>query len=125
MNIKNKGFNYRPENINKKGRPSSLKNELRNLLKADGEIEIKAKNVIRINENGNVRVKIPTSESLVLRLLQIASSGKNTNTLKAIQLIFDRLDGRPRQTMDFEMAEIRPLETIRRDPKTYSSVPKK
>ena len=85
---------------------------------ADGEIEIKAKNVIRINENGSVSIKIPTSESLVLKLLQIASSGKNSNTLKAIQMIFDRLDGRPRQTMEFEMTEIRPMETIRREPKT-------
>jgi len=92
---------------------------------ADGEIEIKAKNVIRINENGSVSIKIPTSESLVLKLLQIASSGKNSNTLKAIQMIFDRLDGRPRQTMDFDVTEIRPMETIRRDPKTYSSEPKK
>ena len=40
-------------------------------------------------------------------------------------MIFDRLDGRPRQTMDFDVTEIRPMETIRRDPKTYSSEPKK
>ena len=77
MNIRNKGFNHRPENINKKGRPPSLKKELRNLLSANGEIEIKAKNVIRINEDGSVTVKISTSESLVLKLLQIDSSGKN------------------------------------------------
>ena len=99
--------------------------ELRNLLSVDGEIEIKAQNVIHINKDGSVTVKIPTSESLVLKLLQIASSGKNTNTLKAIQMIFDRLDGRPRQTMEFEVTEIRPMETIRRDPKTYGSVSKK
>ena len=89
MNIKNKGFNYRPENINKKGRPSSLKKELRNLLLADGEIEIKAENIIQINDDGSVSIKISTSESLVLKLLQIASSGKNSNTLKAIQMIFE------------------------------------
>ena len=92
---------------------------------ADGEIKIRAKNVIRINEDGSITIKIPTSESLVLKLLQIASSGKNSNTLKAIQMIFDRLDGRPRQTMDFEMKEIRPMETIRREPKTEISVVKK
>ena len=40
-------------------------------------------------------------------------------------MIFDRIDGRSRQTMEFEMTEIRPMETIRREPKTEISVAKK
>lgn len=85
-NIKNKGFDKRPENINRNGRPISIRKDLKNLLETEGQINIKAKNIIRINKNGSVTIKIPTSESLAIKLLQIASSGKNTTTLKALQM---------------------------------------
>ncbi|RMZ50069.1 hypothetical protein EB822_10350, partial [Flavobacteriaceae bacterium PRS1] len=80
INIKNKGFDKRPENINRKGRPISIKQDLKNILETKGEINIKAENIISINKNGSVTVKMPTSESLAMKLLQIASSGKNSGS---------------------------------------------
>jgi len=49
-------------------------------LETKGEINIKAENIISINKNGSVTVKMPTSESLAMKLLQIASSGKNSGS---------------------------------------------
>ena len=117
MNIKNKGFDKRPENINRKGRPISIKQDLKNILGTEGEINIKSENIISINKNGSVTVKMPTSESLAMKLLQIANRGKNTTTLKAIQIVLDQIDGRPKQSIGFELGDIKPLENIRLPPR--------
>ena len=46
-NIKDKGFDFRPENINRKGQPVSIKNQLKELMLNDGELPIPAKNFIK------------------------------------------------------------------------------
>jgi len=37
----------------------------------------------------------------------------NTITLKALQMVLDQIDGRPKQSIGFELGDIKPLETLR------------
>ncbi len=113
-NIKNKGFDKNPQNINRKGRPLSIKQDLKTILEIDGKFTIDAKNIVSINDDGSVTIKIPTSESLALKLLQLATNGKNSNTLKAIQMIMEQIDGKPKQSIDIQ--ETRPIQILQNDP---------
>lgn len=96
------GFDKRPEDAKKGGRKPSIKNQLKDLLKADGQVTIPAKQVIRINDDGSVLMKLPTEMQLAMKLNSIAMSGKNANTLKAIQMIMEQIDGKADQNIKIE-----------------------
>lgn len=85
------------------GRKPSIRNQLKTLLKSDGKLKIPNENVLSIEEDGSVIIKMPTEMQLAMKLKQIAMGGKNNNTLKAIQMIMEQIDGKPKQT--FELTE--------------------
>jgi hypothetical protein len=86
------------ETANPHGRPKGSKNLstiLREMLQKDVEI---------VNEDGS-REKMPLQYVLVRRLIRQAV---NHDNLKAIQEIFDRVEGKPQQSFTLQAAE--PLE---------------
>ena len=94
------GFDKNPQNINRKGRPPSIRNTLRELLQGDGKLVVPALNVIEKKEDGSVVIMVPDEKKIALKLKQLAMSGKGMVTLRAIQMIMEQLDGKPHQTTD-------------------------
>jgi hypothetical protein len=76
------------------GRKPSIKKQLYELLEKDGKFIVSSKNVIKIEDCGDVIVKIPTEMQLALKLFKIAMEGKSHTTLKAIQMIIEQIDGK-------------------------------
>lgn len=86
-NIIGQGFHTHPERINKNGRPlgaRSLGTILREMLEETVEVEV----------NG-VKEKKTLSDILVRKLITKASRGDGD--VRAIQEIFDRVDGKPKE----------------------------
>jgi hypothetical protein len=82
------------------GRKPSIKKQLSELLLKDGEMVIEAENVISINEDGGVTINLPTQMQIAIQLQNWALSNKGNDSIKAIQLIMETLDGKPKQSMD-------------------------
>ena len=96
------GFQKNPQNINKKGAPVSIKNQLKELLLNDGELPIPADQFLRMkksNEKEYYIFKIPTQDALALRLLSIAMS-KNTSGFNALKLLLETFDGKATQVIE-------------------------
>ena len=90
------GFQKNPQNINKKGTPISIKNQLKELLLNEGELPIPASSLIKEIEKDGIKYyifKIPTQNALAMRLLSIAMS-KNTSGFNALKLLLETFDGR-------------------------------
>lgn len=98
----------------KGGRKPSIKNQLKELLLLDGKMEIKKKDIIETTSEGNVIIRLPSEISLALKMQKIAM-GSSSNNLKAIQIIMEQLDGKPKQSFEFDTTEVLPIETICRD----------
>ena len=94
------GFQVNPQNINKKGRPPSIRNTLKELLQGEGKLVIPEANVLEKKEDGSVVIMVPDEKKIALKLKQLAMSGKGMVTLRAINMIMEQLDGKPHQTTD-------------------------
>lgn len=95
------GFQKNPQNINKNGRPYSIDKRIKELLTKEGEYIIKKGSILEILDNGDIKVILPTSEQISMLLFNIAIKGKN-DSLKAIQMIIERMDGKPLQKVEQE-----------------------
>jgi len=96
------GFDKHPENINRKGQPVSIKNQLKDILRKDGELPIPKEQFIRMAEKDGKEYyifKIPTQTSMALKLVSMAM-GKNNNAFQAIKLVQEMFDGRAKQEID-------------------------
>ncbi len=91
------GFDRNPENINREGRPASIKKDLKHILEANGEISIKAENVLHIHDNGDVTIRLAKSETLAIKLLEWAMSRNGSDSIKAIKMIMEQIEGKPNQ----------------------------
>jgi len=92
ISAKGKGFDNFPENINKNGRPISIRNQLKELLNSNGETTIPKEGVIKINEDGSIVIKLPTASQIAFKLSEIATTGKNIATLKAIEILIKQTE---------------------------------
>jgi len=99
-NANTNGFDKNPQNINKKGQPVSIRAQLKDLLEADGNVRIPARQVIKVHDDGSVTLKLPTQMQLAMQLSSWAMSKKGTDSLKAIQMIMETIDGKPDQSVD-------------------------
>ncbi len=84
----------------KGGRPVSIKAQLRDLLEAEGNVTMPSSQVVKINEDGSVVLKLPTQMQLAMKLSSWAMSKKGNDSLKAIQMIMEQIDGKPKQEID-------------------------
>lgn len=84
------------------GRPISIRNQLKDLLEAEGQVTMPANQVLKINEDGSVILKLPTQMQLAMKLSSWAMSKKGNDSLKAIQMIMDSIDGKAVQPIDME-----------------------
>ena len=96
--INTNGFDKNKGNININGRPVSIKKQLKELLLNSGEYSIPVTDLIRKTDTDYI-FKIPTQESLALKLLDIAMT-KNSNNLNAIKLILETFDGKAKQEVE-------------------------
>jgi len=97
-NIIGKGFDKHPENINKKGRGISIKNQLKEILLKDGELPIPITALVRQTETHYI-FKLPTQKALALKLVNTAMS-KGTNGFNALKLMLETFDGKAKQEID-------------------------
>lgn len=111
-NLKGKGFDSRPENINRKGRPRkvSIKNELEKILQSSGTVTYKGDDIVKVWEDDkgvkHVTVKQTTQDQLARKMLKIAmGSSSRASTLKAITQIMEQFDGKPKQSLDVVQRE--------------------
>ena len=97
-NLRAHTFDKKPESINKKGRPPSIRKQVRQFLAADGSINIPLKDVItfvhdvydsegKLIAPGYVKIKLPKSEALVTKLFSLAMSGRNATAVRAFEVI--------------------------------------
>jgi len=99
--FKKQGVRFPLQDPTKGGRNPSIRKQLKELLASDGVIIIPKDQIVSVNEDGSVAMKVPTEYQLALKLKSIAM-GKNThtNTLKAIQIIMEQVDGKPTQAIE-------------------------
>lgn len=99
--FKKQGVRFPLQDPTKGGRNPSIRKQLKELLASDGVITIPKGQIVSVNEDGSVAMKVPTEYQLALKLKSIAM-GKNThtNTLKAIQIIMEQVDGKPTQVIE-------------------------
>ncbi|MCB0446089.1 MAG: hypothetical protein KDD03_00985 [Gelidibacter sp.] len=95
--INTKGLDKMPQNINKNGRPVSIRAQLKDLLESDGNVTMPSSQVVKINDDGSVVLKLPTQMQLAMKLSSWAMSKKGNDSLKAIQMIMEQIDGKPKQ----------------------------
>ena len=100
-NIIGKGFDKHPENINKKGRGISIKNQLKEILLKDGELPIPITALVKQTETHYI-FKLPTQEALALKLVNTAMS-KGTNGFNALKLMLETFDGKAKQEIAAEI----------------------
>lgn len=92
----------------KGGRPISIRAQLKDLLEAEGNVTMPANQVVKINDDGSVILKLPTQMQLAMKLSSWAMSKRGNDSLKAIQMIMDSIDGKAVQPI--EVSE--PIEPI-------------
>lgn len=98
--INSSGLDKNPENINRNGRPVSIKNQLKDLLESEGNLTITANQVVQIKDNGDVIIKVPTQMQMAMKLSSWAMSKKGNDSLKALQMIMEQIDGKPTQPIE-------------------------
>jgi len=99
------GFDKNPDNAKLGGRKPSIKKQIIELMTAEGAYMIEKKNVIKVYKNGNVKVKIPTQMQIAMKLNEWAMSKKGNDSIRAIQLIMDHIDGKGVQPIDLTSTE--------------------
>lgn len=98
-NANTNGFDKNPQNRGK-GRNPSIKNQLKDLMSSEGGVTIPETQVKKINEDGSVVIKMPTQMQLAMKLVSWAMGKKGNDSIKAIQMIMEQLDGKPKQTIE-------------------------
>lgn len=76
-------------------RPMSFKNEFKRMLDTDWWLTIKKEQVVEILPNGDIKIKMPKKEMLVMKAINWAMSNKGTESTKMIQWIIEMIDWKP------------------------------
>ena len=108
--INSSGLDKNPENINRNGRPVSIKAQLKDLLESEGNLTITANQVVQIKDSGDIVIKVPTQMQMAMKLSSWAMSKKGNDSLKALQMIMEQIDGKPNQNHQISGDPDNPLE---------------
>jgi len=110
----------------KGGRKPSIRKQLSELLEKDGQITIPAKQIAKVNDDGSVTIILPTQMQMAMKLVSWAMQNKGSESLKAIQMIMEQIDGKPKQeigvsgSLDGEVKRLTPEERKQLDDKLDS-----
>lgn len=96
---------FKPGNKHGKGAPVSIRNQIKEILAMDGSLKIKAEHVKKINEDGSVEIIMPKKDMVAMKLMQWALSNKGNDSIRAIQLVMEHLEGRPPQSLNISTDE--------------------
>lgn len=96
----NEGNTFTSENQPTNKRSPSIKKQLKELALHDGKITYSSSDVIEVHDDGSVTVAVSTEEMIANKLYQMANDGKPSDSLKAIQLIMNYIDGKPKETLE-------------------------
>ena len=107
--INSSGLDKNPENINRNGRPVSIKAQLKDILESEGNLTIQANQVVQIKDNGDVIIKVPTQMQMAMKLSSWAMSKKGNDSLKALQMIMEQIDGKPTQPIEQQTENIQTI----------------
>lgn len=99
-NIREHTFDKHPEYINKKGRPISIKKQIRELLQKDGEIAIPKKALKRETPEAFI-FKVPTQQAIALKYIT-AAMGKSNVSFRVIEKLIEIFDGKSVQPVALE-----------------------
>ena len=83
-----------------RGNKPSIKKQLFEILKKDGKITIPAKQVIKVNDDGSVAIALSTQMQMAMKLMSWAMSNSGGDSLKAIQMVMEQVDGKAKQTIE-------------------------
>lgn len=86
------GKRFPEQDPTKGGRPVSIKKQLKEILQSNGEMTFEASEVISINEDGSVTIKVPTQMKIAMKITAWAESKKGGDSLKAIEMIMKQFD---------------------------------
>lgn len=93
------GFDKNPQNIMAQGSKPSIKKKLEEIANGDGIMVFKRKDVVSITDD-EVKIKVPNQLQLAMKLWQWAVSKKGNDSIRAIDMIMQHFDGRPRQAVE-------------------------
>ncbi|MDA8692491.1 hypothetical protein N9L92_00400 [Saprospiraceae bacterium] len=105
--LRTNGLDKNPSNINKNGRQPSIKNQLKELAASDGFIEYPIEDVEILDDK--VRIRIPHQNAIAQKLWTWAMSKKGNESIKAIQIIMNQIDGKPTQSISANIDSMKPL----------------
>ena len=102
-NIKDKGFDKRPENINRKGRPRKVALQLKSQGYTLIEINDTIKAMCSMNIQELKKVYENTNSSILEKTIAAAlQKGLQKGNLESIETLLNRVYGKPRQDLDIK-----------------------
>ena len=99
-NANSNGFDKRPQDAIKGGRKPSIRTQLEEVINEDGTYTVDAKDIVKTNEDGSVVIQSATAKQMAVKLVSWAMSKRGTDSIKAIQMIMDHIDGKPTQPIE-------------------------
>jgi len=93
----------------KGGRKPSIRKQLSELLEKDGQITIPAKQIAKVNDDGSVTIILPTQMQMAMKLVSWAMQNKGSESLKAIQMVMEQIDGKPKQEIEQTVIDEKPF----------------
>lgn len=102
-NIKDKGFDKRPENINRKGRPRKVALQLKSQGYTLFEINDTIQAMCSMNIQELKKVYENTNSSILEKTIAAAlQKGLQKGNLESIETLLNRVYGKPRQDLDIK-----------------------
>ncbi len=95
---------------NPNGQPPSIRRQLKELMQAEGVLTIPADQVIKVNDDGSVDLMVSTQLMLAQKLEKWATSNTGAESLKAIQMIMEQIDGKPPISGDLNITNTQPVQ---------------
>lgn len=105
QNIKGKGFDKNPNNINKKGRPKTVANAIKDLFLQDYHFKLsnsQANEIIQglLGKTKDELVELANNKEVPFWITLIAKKAQmdfNAGSIELLEKLFDRVYGKPKQ----------------------------
>ena len=92
----------------KGGKRPSIRNQLIALMEQEGRLKIPKSQILSIEKDGSIVIKLPKQEQIAMKLVQWSLTNKGLDSLKAIQMITEHIDGKPKQEIEQTNVTVEP-----------------